>query len=39
MTRTFKARLRANEAIVGPLISLPALDVSDLLSRTGFDYL
>lgn len=39
MKETFKARLHAHETLIGPLISLPAPDVSDLLSRAGFDYL
>lgn len=39
MTLSFKARLAAGQALIGPLVSLPAPDVSDLLSRVGFDYL
>ncbi len=39
MKGTFKTRLTGGETLIGPLISLPAPDVSDLLSRVGFDYL
>ncbi len=39
MTPSFKTCLTAGETLIGPLISLPAPDVADLLSRVGFDYL
>ncbi len=39
MTPNFKTRLAAGETLIGPLISLPAPDVADLLARVGFDYL
>lgn len=39
MIANFKARLLNGETLIGPLISMPAPDVSDLLSRVGFDYL
>lgn len=39
MTPSFKTRLVKGEILIGPLVTLPAPDVTDLLSRVGFDYL
>ena len=34
-----KERIRQGETLIGSLVTIPSLDVADILSRVGFDYL
>jgi 2-dehydro-3-deoxyglucarate aldolase/4-hydroxy-2-oxoheptanedioate aldolase len=36
---TFKERLRNKEILIGPLVTIPAPDVAEMLALVGFDYL
>jgi 2-dehydro-3-deoxyglucarate aldolase/4-hydroxy-2-oxoheptanedioate aldolase len=35
----FKSRLKSRELLIGPLVTIPATDVAEMLSLVGFDYL
>lgn len=39
MTETLRDRLRRGDTLIGPLLTIGAPDVADVLSRAGFDYL
>jgi len=38
-TRNLKTRLRGDEPLIGSLVTMPSLDVAEIMARVGFDYL